>query len=169
MQKTFTRTLIQFEILSEEPLGSVSLEDIAYQTTDGHCSGRFHDTVEEQVDFETIRRLLIDQGSDPDFLMELEEDDECPHCRNGTLEIHDNEARCRGECGSIWDLSCKAATRPVEFLLISEKGFWESHITEVPVEIRWNRLQAWADDNLSNKPVYRKALRFIPWNEDPHA
>jgi len=33
------------------------------------------------------------------------EGDECPSCRNGTVEFVDDEVRCRGECGAIWKLS----------------------------------------------------------------
>jgi hypothetical protein len=27
---------------------------------------------------------------------------ECPHCQAGTVEVVDDEVRCRGECGSTW-------------------------------------------------------------------
>lgn len=33
------------------------------------------------------------------------EGDECPSCQNGTVEIVDDEVRCRGECGAVWKLS----------------------------------------------------------------
>jgi len=31
-----------------------------------------------------------------------EEDDECPLCEFGTVEVVDGEVRCRGECGATW-------------------------------------------------------------------
>ena len=33
--------------------------------------------------------------------MEIEQDDECPFCHNGTVEIVGDEVRCRGECGFV--------------------------------------------------------------------
>lgn len=34
----------------------------------------------------------------------LDHGDECPYCENGTIEIVDDEIRCRGECGFIYKI-----------------------------------------------------------------
>jgi len=39
--RVFHKTVIRYEVISEEPLGEVSLEDIYNLCTDGPCSGRF--------------------------------------------------------------------------------------------------------------------------------
>lgn len=36
--------------------------------------------------------------------MKVEPGDECPFCQNGTVEIVDDEVRCRGECGAVWNV-----------------------------------------------------------------
>lgn len=33
---------------------------------------------------------------------DAEPEDECPVCKNGTLEDNGTEVQCRGECGSIF-------------------------------------------------------------------
>jgi len=68
--ETYYRTIYRIEVLSCEPLGSVSLEDIAYLVTEGPCSGQFLETVEETVSPEAMSELLINQGSDPAFFFD---------------------------------------------------------------------------------------------------
>jgi len=65
----FYRTVLKIEVLSEEPLahGDMSLSDIDYAITEGHCSGVVTLDTEEEVDGPTMARLLIAQGSDPGF------------------------------------------------------------------------------------------------------
>ena len=69
MTRKFYRTVIQFEILSEEPLTEppLTLEQINYETMDGHCSGQFLETAYETVDGKRMAELLQKQGSDPEF------------------------------------------------------------------------------------------------------
>lgn len=118
------RQVFQYEILSEEPIPDcMSLSEIEYQTQEGHMSGRFLETVvDEAVDGPTMAKLLVEQGSDPDFFgldqngddseeyrddnySHLLTDDECPVCKNGTVERTDHinyeEVVCRGECGNV--------------------------------------------------------------------
>jgi len=73
-ERKFYQTIVTYEILSDEPLGSMSLKDIDYECTEGHCSGRFIDTKEVRVSRDVMAKLLVTQGSDPGFL--LEEEDE---------------------------------------------------------------------------------------------
>jgi len=65
----YYRTLIQFEVLSTEPIDTsgVSLKDIYTETIDGAFSGSWKVTSAEEVDFERMSQLLTEQGSDPTF------------------------------------------------------------------------------------------------------
>lgn len=74
-KRKFYRTIIRYEILSEEPLGSLSLEDIHYECTEGHCSGVFlpAERDNQEVDGAEMAIMLIEQGSDPEFF-QLDED-----------------------------------------------------------------------------------------------
>lgn len=69
--RKFFRTIVKIEILSEdEPVGDgVSLEEINYAITEGHCSGRISVDCQEQVTARLMARLLLAQGSDPEFMM----------------------------------------------------------------------------------------------------
>ena len=64
------RQVFEVEVLSEgEPLASDSdLSRIEYEITDGGCSGMVEEVICEEVSPEKMRELLIQQGSDPDFL-----------------------------------------------------------------------------------------------------
>lgn len=72
LKKKIYRTVFRFEVLSEEPIEeSMSLEDIAQETTEGHMSGQF---LENQVTNEVLVggaavRAVKAQGSDPEFFM----------------------------------------------------------------------------------------------------
>jgi hypothetical protein len=71
-KKKIYRTVFRFEVLSEEPIEeSMSLEDIAYETQEGHMSGHF---LENQVTNEVLVggaavKATKAQGSDPSFFM----------------------------------------------------------------------------------------------------
>lgn len=69
MKKPIYRTVIRYEILSDEPIESLSLETIAEQCTDGSWSGRFLDeeTVNEELKGEVAVKAIKEQGSDPSF------------------------------------------------------------------------------------------------------
>lgn len=68
------KTVFKIEVLSEEQLADgIDLEQIAYQITDGPCSGLV--TIESCDEVSTVEmaQLLLAQGSDPGFFM-LDED-----------------------------------------------------------------------------------------------
>lgn len=69
------RIVYKIEVLADSPIHQepLSLKDIAYEITDGHCSGVFLDTEVEEVSKERMSELLIAQGSDPSFLLGEEE------------------------------------------------------------------------------------------------
>ena len=70
------RIVYKIEVLADSPLHHepLSLKDIAYEITDGHCSGVFLDTEVEEVSRERMSELLVAQGSDPSFLLGEEEE-----------------------------------------------------------------------------------------------
>jgi hypothetical protein len=47
--KKLYRTVIQIEVLSDEPYNGSDLETIAYDITDGHCSGLISDVTRNQI------------------------------------------------------------------------------------------------------------------------
>jgi hypothetical protein len=68
--RKFYRTVIQIEILSEEPYEGGDLDTIKYDITEGHCSGRLKDVVRsEEKNGKEMAGLLCEQASDPEFFM----------------------------------------------------------------------------------------------------
>jgi len=69
MARKFYRTVVSIEILSEdEPYGDGrTLEDIGYAITEGHCSGKITTASEAEVTAPEMAKLLVAQGSDPEF------------------------------------------------------------------------------------------------------
>jgi hypothetical protein len=67
----FYKTVISIEILSDELYPDcVTLEQINYDITEGHCSGRLLTEVHnEELTKEQMAEALIAQGSDPSFLI----------------------------------------------------------------------------------------------------
>jgi len=73
MDHKYYRTVFKIEVLSREPMdGHLTLADIHYEITDGHCSGMFLESEEEECDAKRISVLLEAQNSDPTFLFEEE-------------------------------------------------------------------------------------------------
>ena len=147
MASELTRTLFQLEVLSNGPLEAPSLRELAEACTTGPCSGCLKVAAEEVVDPRTMARLLINQGSDPEFL--LDEGD---------------------PLAGTWD---ENHSRPVEFLVVHEDGSWDLFIESVPVEVRWDGLQKWAADALAaTVELFGQSstswLAVIPWSENPH-
>jgi hypothetical protein len=67
-KRTFYKTVVTIEILHEEPLSaSMSLEDIEYLITEGHCSGEVSVGLAYEMTEDEMRAALISQGSDPEF------------------------------------------------------------------------------------------------------
>jgi hypothetical protein len=75
--RKFYRTVIQIEVLSEEPLAdSDNLESIYYDITEGDCSGAVKTIAVEQVNGSHMASLLNSQGSDPGFFQLTEDGDD---------------------------------------------------------------------------------------------
>ena len=75
-KRKFYRTVVQIEILSDEPYEGDDLDTIHYDITEGDCSGKLGDVVSnEEVDGPTMAKLLLSQDSDPGFF-DLTEDGE---------------------------------------------------------------------------------------------
>lgn len=142
------RTLIGYEVLSEAPLGPLTLGDIDYLCTQGGCSGAFKETVEERVDHPTMMRLLVAQGSDPLFLSSLDDGDECPNCGDGTIEFVEDEARCMGGCGQVWSIDSESPLmRPMTFAVLHTTGRWEERVLHVPARVRREAAADWVVEN----------------------
>ena len=68
------RTVIRLEVLSRGRLPDMELHELAEAVTTGDCSGSAHDATEQEVSAACMRRLLIAQGSDPEFLLDGDDD-----------------------------------------------------------------------------------------------
>jgi hypothetical protein len=67
MAKKFYRTVIEVEVLSEELDDFNTLEDVHYAITQGHCSGEWDVKSQGEVTPKRMAKLLLAQGSDPEF------------------------------------------------------------------------------------------------------
>ena len=76
MTTRYYRHLITVEVLSTDPMTTSDLDDLNYQITEGHCSGVVEVESSLEVTESQMRNLLIAQGSDPDFLIPSEENDD---------------------------------------------------------------------------------------------
>ena len=65
--RTFHRTVIQVEVLSESPFGPVDLETLHHMITEGDCSGKLTTVLEEKLDGKQAAEALLSQASDPSF------------------------------------------------------------------------------------------------------
>ena len=70
----YYRTEIKIFVLSEEVYDSRNLKDVYYDIIEGDCSGVVKFSPSEKVDGETMKKLLIEQGSAPDFFWSLSDD-----------------------------------------------------------------------------------------------
>ena len=70
-ERKFYRSVVQVEVLSEEPLKEcllTDLDDLNYLTSEGDCSGDIKITVHnEEVNGPRMALLLQEQRSDPSF------------------------------------------------------------------------------------------------------
>lgn len=64
---TYYKTIIRYEILSEDAPWSGTLEDLAYDVTEGGCSGQFLKSIEIELTADEMCKALLKQGSDPSF------------------------------------------------------------------------------------------------------
>lgn len=68
--KTYHRTVITVEVLTaDDPLDVVCLEDLGHLIDTGDASGQVEVTEREEVGPLRMARLLVAQGSDPNFLL----------------------------------------------------------------------------------------------------
>lgn len=77
-ERKFHRKVFQVEVLSEEPLGDVSLDQVHYLITDGPCSGDFKEVSSEVLDGKQAADALHKQGSEPGFFRLDDEGNEAP-------------------------------------------------------------------------------------------
>lgn len=82
-KKKLYRNVFVVEVLSEEPLpDGMSLQDIDYEITDGHCSGAITTKhYNQEVTGRKAAKMVMAQGTDPEFFQmnefgnEVDEDD----------------------------------------------------------------------------------------------
>jgi hypothetical protein len=174
-----TRTVYQIELLTDcSP--PTSLTEILYEMTDGHASGELTQVNSESVSPLVMGRLLINQRSDPDFLLNADEyEDErlCPDCEERGSPKHDNGQVVLYECHNedcdredTWEVprwrdEDWEETRRIEFIGIQDDGTWQTFIADVPVTVRWEGMQSHADEMGKIGPY----IKIFPWSEDPDA
>ena len=64
-----TKTIIEIEVLSDEPYNPACLEEVASDIMDGGCSGNWRIKSQEVLTKEEMANALEAQGSDPAFLL----------------------------------------------------------------------------------------------------
>lgn len=67
MSRKFYRAVFKYEVLSEDPIEDMSLGDIDYECREGQCSGQFLGVTRQTVGGKKMAKLLMNQGSSPDF------------------------------------------------------------------------------------------------------
>lgn len=72
-ERKFYKKVVQVEILSEDPIGCVSLEQIAYGITEGDWSGKLETVSDTELNGKEAVKELLNQGSDCTFF-QLDED-----------------------------------------------------------------------------------------------
>lgn len=67
--KTLYRNIIQFEIISEEPIHSTSLQEVIDETIEGNWSGLMLDRVIEnqEIQGKEAVKIIQNQGTDLEF------------------------------------------------------------------------------------------------------
>lgn len=99
------KTVYTVEVLSDEPLGEVTLGDLQYEITEGHCSGVFKEKSREELPEWQMAKALIRQGSDPNFL--LPDWVQCPYCEGTGRDKSTPVLEC-WRCGGVGMLSPKS-------------------------------------------------------------
>jgi len=67
-KRKFYRTVYHVEVLSDGPCSGMSLDEVLYEITEGHCSGDLsEDPTDEVVNGPTMAKMLLNQRSDPSF------------------------------------------------------------------------------------------------------
>ena len=66
-ERKFFRTVIEIEVLSEDPYAPEELSDVVHDITEGHCSGIWNVKSSETLDGPACAKALLAQASDPEF------------------------------------------------------------------------------------------------------
>ena len=65
--RKFIKTVIQVEVLSEDPFNPEDLKEVHDAITEGDCSGKWEIVSKETLDAKQCALALEKQGSDPGF------------------------------------------------------------------------------------------------------
>lgn len=88
--KKLYRTVIQIEVLSDEPYEGTDLDTIMYDITDGHCSGLVSDvTRNETLEGSAAVNEVKKHGTDLDFFQMDEEGNEIDEDFERDFDDHD--------------------------------------------------------------------------------
>ena len=66
-KRKFYKTMVQYEVLSEEPIEQVDLDRLKYEITEGRWSGRLYTLQSTELNGLQAAMALENQGSDPEF------------------------------------------------------------------------------------------------------
>jgi len=68
--RKFYKTIIQLEVLSEDPIGDMGMDYIIYHVNVGDFSGKFETiTQDQELDGLQVAYALMNQDSNPEFFM----------------------------------------------------------------------------------------------------
>lgn len=71
--RKFYKTVLQVEVLSEEPIGDMDLEQVSHEIVEGDFSGQSIVMQTKELNGKEAAAALVEQGSDPEFFMIDEE------------------------------------------------------------------------------------------------
>ncbi len=118
MPRRFHKTVIQIEILSEDPYpDGKSLQDIAYDIEDGEYSGRIHRVSSEELDGPAMADALEKQGSDPEFFrldqdgVDLHGDDNEPDSIPAALDEIDSPSQISADGQRLTEACARPRSR----------------------------------------------------------
>jgi hypothetical protein len=69
IKRKFYKTVIQVEVLSEEPFEYNDLSDVHEQITYEYCSGRYSTVEVKTLTGRQAAKALLGQGSEPEFFL----------------------------------------------------------------------------------------------------
>ena len=91
IKRTFCRTIITIEVLSEGPYDIQTLQQLERDIIDGDCSGKWDVTACQEVDGPTMAKLLREQHSDPAFFCLHPNGTDLAELENRACEVCENE------------------------------------------------------------------------------
>lgn len=68
-KRKFHKTVIEITVLSEEPIGSVTLHDLAHETMEGSWVGKMENKSIEKISGKEMADELYKADSEPGFFM----------------------------------------------------------------------------------------------------